>query len=199
MSTTVKLKHTTKDPVRLSFPDVFEAVEYEKGDGKFRYNATFLIVPGGNNDKAVKAAIKAELVEQFAKKADEKEKQFAGNPNKNCYLSGDSKEYEGYQGMMTLTSHRKQKDGKPGVFDCTRAGPDGKPMPLVVSDGKPYAGCYVNATVDIYVQKDPNPGVRCGLKGVFFAADGDAFSGAKAAAADDFDIEEGADSADDLA
>lgn len=195
----LKLKHSSKDPVRLSFPDVFEAVEYEKGDGKPRYNATFLIVPGGANDKAVNAAIDEALTENFGKKAAAMKAKFANSSNKNCYLSGDLKEYDGYKGAMALTAHRKQKDGKPGVYDCTRAGPGGSPAPLQVSDGKPYAGCYVNASLDIYAQDGANDGIRCGLKGVFFAADGDAFSSSKAAPAEDFDIEEGANSEDDLA
>jgi len=193
----LKLKHSANDPVRLSFPDLFDAVQYE-GAGPFRYNATVLVKPGGANDKAIRAAIDEALVEEYGKKAEAAKKSFEGSSNKNCYMPGDKKEYDGYAGMMALTGHRKQKDGRPGIFDCTRAGPDGKPAVLAASDGKPYAGCYVNFSADIYAQSGTNAGIRCGLKGVFFATDGDAFSGSKSAPSDDFDIEEGADS-DDLA
>lgn len=199
MAQALKLKHTKEDPVRLSFPDLYKPVEFKAGDGKPRYNGSFILVPGGANDKAVKATIAAAIAEKIdAKKIAAFAKSVEGQGNKYCYVSGDSKEYDGYAGNMILTGHRRAGDGKPGVFDCTRAGSDGKPLPLDAESGKPYAGCYVNASLDIYVQDGENPGVRCGLKGVFFAADGDAFSGSVAAGAGDFGIEEGS-NADDLA
>ena len=181
--------------VRLSFPDLFTPVQYQ-GKGKFRYNASFLIVPGSENDKIVQAAIKEAAVEKFGARADAILESIRGNSNKMCYVKGDLKEYDGYQGMLVLSGHRNQEAGKPGIYDCTRAGPDGKPLPLTVESGKPYAGCYVNASLDIYAQGAPNEGVRCGLSGVFFAKDGDAFSGSKVASPDDFEaMEEGADAA----
>lgn len=192
----IKLKHTAADPVRLSFPDLFEATDYQ-GDKKFRYNASFLVVPGGPNHKLIEAAILAAATETWPKGPQAKIDSFANNSNKNCYLKGDTKEYDGYAGMMVLSSHRQQKDGKPGVFDVTRAGPDSKPLALSIADGKPYAGCYVHALLDIYCQDGKNPGIRCGLRGVFFAKDGDAFSGSKVASADSFDVEEGS-GADDI-
>lgn len=199
MGVEIKLQHTTADPVRLTFPELFVPTEFKAGDGKFRYDASFLVKPGGKNDAIINAAILEAAKQQYEKPgaAEAKIASYANNGNKNCYVSGDAKEYEGYKGMMVLSSHRKQKDGRPGVFDCTRAGPDGKPVPLSVADGKPYSGCYVNALLDIYVQAGENPGIRCGLRGVFFAKDGDAFSGSKVASADSFDVQEGSD-ADDI-
>lgn len=191
MSTSIKLVHSAADPVRLSFPDLFEAVQYE-GKGPFRYNATFLLKPDGENDKKVRAAIAEAANEKFGKKAAVTLKSIENNSNKNCYVPGDLKDYDGYQGTMALSSHRKQDAGRPLVIDQNK-------QPLTVADGKPYAGCYVNATVDIYAQDGQNTGVRCGLKGVQFAADGDAFSGGGVADPDDFDeIDAGAD-AEDLA
>lgn len=194
MSQAIKLKM-----VRLSFPDLFEATDYQ-GDKKFRYNASFLVTPGSENDKIIRAAILAAAKETWEKPgvAEQKIASFENNSNKNCYLSGDTKDYDGYKGMLVLSAHRKQDAGRPGVFDCTRAGPDGKPLPLTAVDGKPYAGCYVNASLDIYCQDGQNAGIRCGLRGVFFAKDGDAFSGSKVASSDEFDVEEGS-SDDDLA
>ena len=182
MATKVKLKD-----VRLSFPDLFEPVQYQ-GKGAFRYNASFLIVRGSENDKAVNAAIKAEVAAEFPDpvKAAKFLESVKGNSNKMCYTSGDLKEYEGYAGMVVLTSHRQQKAGRPTVIDGNKA-------PLTAQDGKPYAGCYVNASVDIYVQTGENPGIRCGLAGVQFSKDGDAFSGGRAASPDEFeDIADGA-------
>lgn len=191
----IKLTHTAADPVRLSFPQLWEAKKFE-GDGKARYDSSFLVTPGLANDKLIQAAIQEAATEKWGKKAAAMLDSIRGNSNKMCYVKGDLKEYDGYAGMLVLSSHRNLEAGKPGVFDCTRAGPDGKPLPLTADSGKPYAGCYVNASLDIYAQDGKYPGIRCGLRGVFFAADGDAFSGSKVAAPDEFAVvDSGADAA----
>jgi hypothetical protein len=68
--------------------------------------------------------------------------------------------------------------------------------PLTAEDGKPYSGCYVNCSLELWAQ-DNSYGKRINaqLGGVQFFKDGDAFSGGGSAAdADDFDeITEGAD------
>lgn len=172
MTQKVKLKN-----VRLSFPDLFEAVEYEKGDGKPRFNATFLVEPGSENDKAIRAAIQAEANEVFGKTAASMLKQFEGNSQKMCYLDGDTKEYDGYKGMWYIACHSKTR---PTVLDRNKS-------PLVAADGRPYAGCYVNASIEIYAQNTANKGIRAGLKGVQFVEDGDAFGGGAPASPDEFD------------
>lgn len=207
MTQKVKLQH-----VRLSFPDLFKAVEFKTGDGKPRFNASFLIEPGSENDKKVKAAIAAEAVEAFGAKGPKIVAGFEGNANKYCYIDGDTKEYDGYEGMMCLSAHSKVA---PGVF--THRTHEGKVCYLdeqgntfqldkfgklqeVEVDFKPtvpYAGCYVNATVEIWGQKGENTGMRCSVTGVQFAEDGDAFSGGSAASPDEFDdLGDGAGAAD---
>lgn len=191
----VKLKD-----VRLSFPDLWVPTQYE-GKGAFRYNASFLIEPGSANDIAVQEAIIAAATETYQKKATAVLESIRGNSNKFCYMKGDSKDYEGYAGMMVLASHRKQENGAPMVLGRDidpelGLGEDGRPQlrRLKASDGKPYAGCYVNATADIYGQDGTHPGIRCGLLGVQFSRDGDAFSGAGRGDPADFeDLGEGAD------
>lgn len=184
--------------VRLAFPDLFEAVQYD-GKGPFRYNATFLIVPGSANDVAIRAGIQEVANEKFGAKAASFLKQWEGNSQKFCYLDGNLKEYDGYEGMMYLSAHRRQNDGPPTILDRRPKNDDGSPNLLTAASGKPYAGCYVNASVEIYAQDKDNPGIRCGFTGVQFASDGDAFSGGKAASADEYEdltVEETADVAD---
>jgi hypothetical protein len=67
--------------------------------------------------------------------------------------------------------------------------------PLTSADGRPYAGCFVNASVELWAQ-DNNFGKRinASLRGVQFFKDGDAFSGGGAASDDEFDSVEDADS-----
>lgn len=165
--------------VRLSFPDLFEAKPFEAGGPK-RYSATFLIEPGSENDKAVQAAIKEVAKEKWGKKADATLAGIKGNSNKYCYLDGNTKEYEGYQGMLVLSSHRREQDGRVTVIDRGKT-------PLTPADGKPYGGCYVNASVDIWAQDGQYSGIRCGLMGVQFVKDGDAFGGAAPASPDEFE------------
>jgi len=174
--------------VRLSFPDLFTAVEFKTGDGKPRFNATFLVVPGSENDKAIRAAIEHEANAAYGKKAAANLKAWENNANKYAYLDGNLKEYDGYEGMMYLACHSKVR---PSVFDRN---PN---VILTAQDGKPYAGCYVNATVDIYAQQGENPGIRAGFTGVQFSKDGDSFAGGTAAAPDEFEnLDDGSDASD---
>lgn len=176
----VKLKH-----VRLSFPDLWVPVEFKTGDGKPRFNATFLIEPGSENDKAIRAAITEAAKETFGAKWQALLKSLEGNSNKYAYLDGNTREYDGYEGMMYLACHAKARP-----YICDR-----NPETVLAADsGRPYAGCYVNAQVDIYAQKGENTGIRASFTGVQFAADGDAFSAGKPATANDFEtLEEGSD------
>ena len=172
--------------VRLSFPDLFTAVEFEE-DGKKRFNATFLVVPGSENDTAIRAAIEAAAEETWDKKASAMLESFKGNSNKYCYLDGNTKEYDGYEGMMYLAAHRGEADGAPAVKGADIDPATSKVRDLKPADGIPYAGCYVHAVVEIYAQTGKYPGIRCGLVGVQFVRDGDAFSGASRAKDGDFE------------
>ena len=66
--------------------------------------------------------------------------------------------------------------------------------PLMPVDGKPYGGCYVDVSVDIWAQ-DNSWGKRINgkLRWVQFRSDGDAFSGGAPASESEFEaIAEGA-------
>lgn len=166
--------------VRIAFcSSLFEPEQYQ-GKGVFRHSATFLIAPGSANDKAVQAAILAEATAKWPKAPQKQIDGMKGNANKFCYQSGDLKDYSGFEGMMSLASHRKQTDGAPGVFDRDKS-------PLGPNSGRPYGGCYVNAVVELYGQDGENSGMRCGLTSVQFFRDGDSFGGASKASSDDFE------------
>ena len=112
---------------------------------------------------------------------------------KVCYWSGDTKEYDGYAGQMALTAKRQESKGRPLVIDKDKS-------PLTEADGKPYAGCYVNASVEIWAQENKyGKTLRCELLGLQFAADGDAFSAGSVADEADFDDLSDSGDADDLA
>lgn len=160
--------------VRLSFPNLFEAKAFENGQNK-RYGATFLVEPGSKNDKAIKEAIAEVTKEKFPKDHAKKLEAWKDDTRKHCYTDGNKKEYDGYENMMALVANRREEDLPPRVKAA-----DGT-TDLTAKDGKPYAGCYVNAIVELYAQDGKFPGVRAQLLGVQFCADGDAFSSSRLA------------------
>lgn len=174
--------------VRLSFPSLFEATAYKPGDVP-KFKATFLVPKDGPQFKEVEAKILAVLREQSPQKAEQILRSIRGNPNKFCWQDGESKDYDGYEGCFALSAKSKTR---PTVIDRDRS-------PLTEADGKPYPGCYVNASVDLFCYDNSGIGVSASLRGVQFYADGDAFSGSRPADADEFEaVTAGAD-ADDFA
>lgn len=172
MSTDILLRN-----VRLSFNTLWTPREYEIGDGKPRWSATFLVEPGSAEDKAIRAAIQAEAVEAWKDKAKGKLAEYAGNSQKFCYVDGSpggEPKYDGYEGRWALTTHR-QLHGKNGeqapplIIHRNKA-------PLTERDGVVYSGCYVNAKVSIYAQTGQNPGIRGSFSTIQFWAAGDAFT-----------------------
>lgn len=178
--------------VRLSFPKLFKAEEFKTGDGKFRRSAAFHVEKGTAVDKMIEAEIASKTLEAFdgnKAKADKWIKEVRGQKNQDCY-----RPYPEDDKIMVLASHRSAKDGPVGVFDNVIDPETKKVRVLGENEGRPYGGCYVNATVELYIQnKGENQGVRCGLTAVQFARNGDAFGGAKPANPDDFAPVEGAD------
>lgn len=184
MTTKVKLTN-----VRLSFPKLFEAEQYE-GKGAFRFGATFWIPKTDTTQIArVNEAIQTEAKAAWGAKAAAKLTEILPDKKACCFIDGTRKDADD---VWVLASYRPQEKGRPLVIDQQK-------NPLVATDGKPYAGCYVNATVEIYTTNKPNEGVRCGLLGVQFLKDGDAFGGGTPPNPDDFEaLAEGA-NADSLA
>lgn len=163
--------------VRLAFPQLFEA-KTVNGEGKPAFSASFLLDPTHPGIKAVNAAIEAVASEKWGAKADAILKA-ARAADKVCLHNGDSKsEYAGYEGNFYISARNATR---PLVIDADRS-------PLTEQDGRPYAGCFVNASIDVWAQ-DNNYGkrVNASLSGVQFFRDGDAFSGGGAANPDDFE------------
>lgn len=174
--------------VRLSFPALFKAEAFKPGDDP-RYKATLLIPEGSAQAKEVEKAAIAALEEKFPKKGATIYKQIFGNNNKCNISDGNLAEYDGYAGMVAVSAKSKTR---PLVIDADKT-------PLAEEDGKPYAGCYVNAIIEFFGYDNSGKGVSATLKGVQFVRDGDAFSGSAPASEDDFDdLSDGADDNDEL-
>ncbi len=173
------MKVTLKN-VRLAFPNLFEP-KTVGGEGEPRFSAAFAIDPDSENAKALEAAVRAVAAEKWKDKAGAIYKELVSK-GRVAYrqepLSKDGEVYDGFEDKYSLNASNK---ARPTVVDRNRT-------PLTSSDGKPYAGCYVNVIIDIWAQ-DNNFGKRINatLQGVQFYADGEAFGGGAPAKADDFD------------
>lgn len=114
-----------------------------------------------------------------------------------CFVDGNRKTYDGYQGRWALTAHRYIKDGRPLVLDT-----GGKEDQIYDVDGnlrpgkggRLYSGCFINFQCEIYPSENKGNGLRGGLLGIQRTKDGDAFGGASRPTGDAFgSIEEGVD------
>jgi len=177
----MKLKLTN---VRLAFPALFEA-QTVNGEGKPAFSGSFLIEPTDAQIKTINAGIEQVARDKWGAKADAILKQMRAT-DKVALHDGDLKsQYAGYAGMQYVSARSATR---PLVIDRDKS-------PLTEQDGKPYAGCYVNASIELWAQ-DNNYGkrVNASLGGVQFLKDGDAFVGGGAADPDEFeDLAEGAD------
>lgn len=176
----IKLKN-----VRLAFPALWTPKEGVNG-GNPRYGATFLIPKDDPQVAEVKKIIEAVSVEKWAAKA----KTILANLNgdKKCLRDGDLKadKYAGYENCYFIPAYSKTAVG---VFGNTIDPTTGKVAVLTKDSPIPYAGCMVNALIDIYAFHHPTGGdqVNANLKAVQFFKDNDAFTGGRVASADDFD------------
>lgn len=173
----VKLKN-----VRLSFADLFVACVFEEGSEP-KYSATFIVEPESANATALAQAVKAVAEEKFKTRAasvlKDLEKKDRVAYRTEPMISGKTGEvYLGFEGMHWV----KASNGtRPLLIDRDRT-------LLQKEDGKPYSGCYVNASIDVWAQEHAKFGnrINASLLGVQFFRDGEAFGGA-IASTDEFD------------
>jgi hypothetical protein len=193
MGTIVQLKH-----VRIAFiDDLFVPQQFEPGKGDYRHTCSFIVAPGSANDKAVQEAIQKEAVGAWAKKADAMLEDLRGDKKNYAYQKnkrGSNGEiYDGFEDMYALSGVRKQKDGAPLFLHNIKDEATGKAKRLNGTEGVIYAGCYVNAKVEMWAQSGAYRGIRCGILGVQFDAPGDSFGGASRPTDDGFDSVEAED------
>lgn len=168
----IKLKNA-----RLAFPNLFVAKAFEAG-GKADFNAAFIIPKDHPQVAEIREAMREVAKDKWGAKAKEvyslMEKQ-----DRLALHDGDTKpSLDGYDGNLFINARNK---AKPTVVDRGR-------KELTESDGKPYAGCYVNVILEFWAQDNQyGKRVNASLGGVQFYADGDAFSGGRPADAGDFD------------
>jgi Protein of unknown function (DUF2815) len=188
MSTKVVLRN-----VRIAFiQNLWTPGQYE-GKGAFTHSCKFFMDKDSDAKKAVDAAILEEAKGLWKDKAAMKLKEFEFNALKFPFLDGDRKaNWNGAAGNWVLTAKRSQASGAPKIVHRN------KEVSIREEDGILYAGCEVNAVVEVWAQKAPNDGVRCSLVSVQYVKDGESFGGAAPATAADLDDLSFDDSDDDL-
>lgn len=161
--------------VRLAFPNLWKATTVA-GEGEPAFSAAFIFPADHPQIKQLEAEMLTVAKAKWGAKAEAIYKTLKAT-DKLAMHDGDTKaQYEGYGGNLFVSSRSKTR---PTVFNRDRT-------PLVAEDGKPYSGCYVNASFQLWAQ-DNNYGKRINaqLRGVQFFKDGDAFSGGGQPAGDD--------------
>jgi len=157
--------------VRLSYPSLFRKANFNGEETK--YEATFLL----NKDshaaliKEIKAAIDDKI------KTDLKGIKLASD--KICLKDGDDSGNDSYANHYTLKAANNKR---PLVIDKDKS-------PLSEDDNRIYSGCYVNASIELWVQNNAyGKRINATLLGVQFYKDGEPFAdGGSTASVDDFD------------
>jgi hypothetical protein len=174
MATTAK--RVILSDVRLSYPSLFKKKAFGEGDPKF--TASFLINKetdsGKKNIKVLKDAIRELMGKHYGDSIPKL------GAEKYCLRDGDSddkNDKDGYAGHMYVSASNNKR---PAVYDTDKT-------PLNEEDGVIYAGCYVDAVLNIWIQDNKyGRRVNAGLEGVRFRRDGEAF-GSAPISADVFD------------
>jgi Protein of unknown function (DUF2815) len=164
--------------VRLAFPSIWKATA-PKGGGEEAFSASFLLPKNHPQLPEIRAAFATLAKEKWAEKGAAVLKALEA-ADKTALHNGDTKaEYDGFEGNFYISARSKVR---PSVFDMQR-------QELSQADGKPYSGCYVNVSLELWPQDNSfGKRINAQLRGVQFLRDGDAFAGgAKAAGADEFD------------
>jgi hypothetical protein len=174
--------------VRLSFPDLWEPKQYE-GSGPFKYRASFLFEPNSENHKNLLTAQKEVAAEEWKDKAAKVLEAASDDSKLRFIVDGNKKDYDGYKGMLVISATRDQAKGRPQVYNKKPKNADGTFNLVTETDGIVYAGCYVNATVELWPQNNRfGRTIRAQLLAVQFVKDGDAFGGGSAKGSpDDFE------------
>lgn len=173
MDTNIRLTN-----VRLSFPSLFEPKSFEEGKEP-TYSASFIIPSDDPQVEKVMNGIKALVKETWKGKVNLK--MLKGY----CLRDGEEKEHiDGYgPGVHFVTASSRKR---PTVVDRDRSFLDKQ-------SERPYAGCYVNASIRLWAQDHKTYGKRINatLRGVQFVKDGEAFGEAPLDPDEEFEDLEG--------
>ncbi len=173
--------------VRLAFAKgIWKPTNIQGGEGGegSAFNCQFIINP--KHVKLVKALDQA-VIDVATEKWKDKAEAVLKTLEKGGKIAWQKEDYcnkktgEPYPGFEDMFHIGARSQVAPLIIDTNKA-------PLTEKQGKPYAGCYVNAQIELWAQDNQfGRRINAGLKGIQFLRDGDAFGGGAPASADDFD------------
>lgn len=179
--------------VRIRFANIFEPT-LQPGAKEPKYSLKAIIEPDSENVALIENAMAAVAKEKWKEKAESVEKMFVRTGRKpdvcfvrEPYTSKDGVVWDGFEGKYYLSASSDMQS-RPKIVD------QNPKIDLIKSDGKPYDGCYVNLSLEIWPQQnDFGRGVRAQLKGVQFVKHGDAFGGSPPSDGSEFETLESVD------
>lgn len=163
---------------RLAFPNLWEP-QGVRGDDRSKpsFGGSFILTPDHPDIAKMRQAIAAVANAKWGERGPEILKGLIAG-DRVCLHNGDTKtQYDGFAGNWFVST---RSSTRPLII-----GPD--KSQLSEADGKPYAGCFVNAQIAIWAQDNQHgKRVNAQLRGVQFLRDGDAFGGGGVADVDEF-------------
>lgn len=159
--------------VRLSYPNLFVAKAMEEGKEP-KFSASFIL------DKKQHAALIAQIEKTTQRVALDFFKKKVPLKREPLRDGNEKADKEGYGDEVMFVSATEVR--RPVVVDRDLT-------PLTKDDPKPYAGCYVNATIRLfaYEHKTGGKGVSAALRGVQFVKDGESFGAGPVNAEEEFE------------
>lgn len=152
--------------VRLSYPSLFKKAKFNGEDTK--YEATFVLPKDSPQYEVLQAEIDRLI----------KEAKIKVTPDKICLKDGDDSDSPVYKNTWTIKAANSMR---PTVINKDKS-------PLTEEDQVIYAGCYVNAIIEFWIQNNAyGKRVNANLHGVQFYKDGEPLSAGSVADPDDFD------------
>lgn len=167
-------------PCRLAFPQLWKAESIN--DGEPRFGAVAIIDPEDPVVDKLRAAVKEVAKAKWADKAPAILKKLYED-NRVCFKEGPKTNSSGdiYTGFEDMFHLNASNPTRPLVIARDKS-------PLTEQDGKPYAGCHVIMSVELWAQDNKfGKRVNATLRGVQFVKDGDAFTGGAPASVDEFE------------
>ena len=141
MSTASPIGRLMLKNVRLGFPNLFTPTTVG-GEGEPRYSAMLILPPDHPQMAEIKAKMLAVAKDKWKDKGQAVYTQLE-KTDKLALHDGDTKaQYDGVAGNFFISA-AAQQSARPTVIDANKS-------PLTERDGKPYAGCYVNVSIDLW-------------------------------------------------
>lgn len=164
--------------VRISYPHLFEpkASEFDGQKTDPKYSCAILLDKKADAEqiKAVQAILERMISEKWGP--------VNKRPGKLNYPLRDGKEKQekkGYGEHMFFINASANLDHAPQVVDAIKGG-DGKLVRLKKEDGRPYAGCRVNISLNFFTfDAKVNKGVSAGLGNVQFVGHDEKLGGGR--------------------